>query len=147
MDTAIRSRPTARTTANTSPLTTTSTTSYTTPLVDDTAVAGRDDRGFTLIELLIVVAILGVLGGITAFAVGNLTDGAEDAACETEERTLELAIESYRATEDKWPSSIAQLETAGLIQDSNTAFELTTTLSGGVVIDVKPRAITGGKCA
>lgn len=106
----------------------------------------HDDQGFTLIELLIVVAILGVLGGITAFAIGNLTDQAEEAACTTEERTLALAIESYRATEDAWPSSIAQLVSVGLIEEPTTAFELTTTMTGGVVTDVTPRAIAGGKC-
>lgn len=105
------------------------------------------DHGFTLIELLIVVAILGVLGGITAFAIGNLTDKAETTACEAEKRTLTLAIESYRATEDAWPTTMTQLVTAGLIDSPSSEYELSSTSSGGVIVSVAPRAITGGDCA
>lgn len=114
---------------------------------DDPDTGRGRDRGFTLIELLIVVAILGVLGGITAFAVGNLTDSAESTACDAERRTLSLAVESYRVTEEAWPTSMAQLVSAGLIDAPSDAFELSSTSSGGVVISVAPRAIAGGDCA
>jgi prepilin-type N-terminal cleavage/methylation domain-containing protein len=109
--------------------------------------AEQRDNGFTLIELLIVVAILGVLGGVTAFAIGNLTDKAETTACNTERRTLALAIESYRATRDAWPTSMNQLVSVGLIDRASTTYELSSTSSGGVVVSVAPRAIAGGDCA
>jgi prepilin-type N-terminal cleavage/methylation domain-containing protein len=105
------------------------------------------DRGFTLIELLIVVAILGILGGITAFAIGNLTDRAEVTACDAERRTLTLAIESYRATRDAWPTTMTQLVQAGLIDGASDTHELSSTSSGGVIIAVTPRVIAGSACA
>lgn len=111
------------------------------------ANVAASDGGFTLIELLIVVAILGILGGITAFAVGNLTDKAETTACAAEKRTLSLAIESYRTIKDSWPTTMTQLVSSGLIEQASSTFELTSTLTGGVITDVVPRAITGGTCA
>lgn len=115
--------------------------------VDAPSPTPRRDGGFTLIELLIVVAILGILGGITAFAIGNLTDKAETTACDAERRTLSLAIESYRATRDGWPTSMTQLVSAGLLDRASTTYELSSTSSNGQIVSVAPRAISGGACA
>jgi type IV pilus assembly protein PilA len=48
----------------------------------------RGQGGFTLIELLVVIAILAVLAGVAVFAVGNLTDGADENACKVEKSTF-----------------------------------------------------------
>ena len=57
----------------------------------------RGQGGFTLIELLVVVAILGILAGVVVFAVGNLTDDANENACKIELRTMKTAVEAYKA--------------------------------------------------
>jgi prepilin-type N-terminal cleavage/methylation domain-containing protein len=57
----------------------------------------RNDSGFTLTELLIVIVILGVLTGIVVFAVGQFSNRGEVAACKTAAKTVEVAVESYRA--------------------------------------------------
>lgn len=54
----------------------------------------RGQGGFTLIELLVVIAILAVLAGIAVFAVGNLTEGADESACKTEKDTLNTAVQA-----------------------------------------------------
>lgn len=59
----------------------------------------RDD-GFTLIELLIVIVILGILATVVVFAVGGITDTGQSAACDADQRTLEVAVEAYFTQQD-----------------------------------------------
>ncbi len=83
------------------------------------AKRAQGQSGFTLIELLVVVAILGILAGVVVFAVGNLTDDAEDSACDIELRTIETAA-AADATTGGSAASVADLVTAGYLQDANT---------------------------
>lgn len=53
--------------------------------------------GFTLLELLVVIAVLGVLGGVAVFATGALGDDSQEVACSTDERVLRTAQQSSRA--------------------------------------------------
>lgn len=55
----------------------------------------RNERGFTLIELLIVLAILGILIGIVAMSVGDLTDTAKKRGMASEHGTVLTAIDTY----------------------------------------------------
>ena len=66
-------------------------------------------QGFTLIELLIVIAILGILAAVVVFAVGNVTDNAEESACEIEVRSIKTAIQAVRADTGSFPASYAAL--------------------------------------
>ena len=50
--------------------------------------AAKGEGRFTLIELLVVIAILTILAGIVVFAVGNSTENAGIAACETERSSI-----------------------------------------------------------
>lgn len=70
----------------------------------------RSQSGFTLIELLVVVAILAILGGVAVFAVGNLTDEAEDSACLIEKRTMKTAVEAAKADDGSAPDATQFLE-------------------------------------
>jgi len=64
-----------------------------------------DNEGFTLIELLIVITILGILAGIVVFAVGTTGSNASTAACQADKKTVETAIEAYKATTKSYPTS------------------------------------------
>jgi type II secretion system protein G len=68
-----------------------------------------DEGGFTLIELLIVIVILGILAAIVVFAVQNLTGQSATAACQSEFKTVETALESYKAQVGSYPSDFATL--------------------------------------
>ncbi len=57
----------------------------------------KKDKGFTLVELLIVIVILGILATVTVFAVRGITDKGQKSACAADQKTLEVAVESYFA--------------------------------------------------
>ena len=67
------------------------------------------EGGFTLIELLIVIVILGILATIVVFAVGGITDTGTSASCKADKKTLETAVEAYRAQNGAYPTTEAQL--------------------------------------
>jgi general secretion pathway protein G len=57
----------------------------------------RNDEGFTLIELLIVIIILAILAAIVVFAVGTTTKNASVSSCNADAKSVETALESYKA--------------------------------------------------
>ena len=63
-----------------------------------------DEGGFTLIELLIVIVILGILAAIVVFAVQNLTSQSDVAACQAQYKTVETAMEAYKAQTGAYPN-------------------------------------------
>jgi general secretion pathway protein G len=64
-----------------------------------------NQSGFTLVELLIVIVILGILTGIVVFAVGGFSDRGQTAACKSDRKTVEVALEAYRAKHGGYPTS------------------------------------------
>lgn len=60
-------------------------------------------KGFTLIELLIVVAIIGILAAIAVPNFLNAQLRAKIARCESDMRSIDLALESYRLDNNLYP--------------------------------------------
>ena len=54
-----------------------------------------NERGFTLIELLIVLAIMGMLVGITALSLGGLIGSTETTTKNAERDQVQTAIDVY----------------------------------------------------
>lgn len=54
-----------------------------------------DDAGFTLIELLIVIVVLGILAATVIFALTGTASDAAVASCNTDAKSVELAVESF----------------------------------------------------
>jgi len=77
----------------------------------------RQEEGFTLIELLIVIVILGILAAVVVFAVGGITDKGTNAACKSDVKTLETAVEAYYAKNTAYPLTGGALVTAKLIRE------------------------------
>lgn len=68
----------------------------------------RED-GFTLIELLIVIVVLGILATIVVFGVAEFQTDSEKTACQAQVKTLQTAVEAYRAKNNNSNPTIAQL--------------------------------------
>jgi general secretion pathway protein G len=104
------------------------------------------DGGFTLTELLIVIVILGVLTGIVVFAVGAFTDRGETAACNADKRSVESALEAYRAQNDAYPAANDwnALTTGGYLRSapSTGEYTITFTAAGAVSGDIVGGAVT-----
>jgi general secretion pathway protein G len=79
----------------------------------------RTDGGFTLIELLIVIVILGVLAGVTVFAVQAFNEEGQESACLADKKNVEIAVEAYYAKNNStWPASISALVSSGYLKES-----------------------------
>ena len=62
--------------------------------------------GFTLIELLLVIAIIGIMSAIGAFAIGTKIKQARDADRQTDIYEIRLGVEQYRIDQFKYPDSL-----------------------------------------
>ena len=71
------------------------------------------EGGFTLIELLVVIVILGILAGVVVFAVSGINDKGEDAACQTDTRTLRTAMEANYAQNNNYVATPANWNGTG----------------------------------
>lgn len=67
------------------------------------------EGGFTLIELLIVIVILGILAGIVVFSVNFIADRGTNAACKTDVKNVQAAVEAYRTGHDNYPGTLDEL--------------------------------------
>jgi type II secretion system protein G len=71
--------------------------------------ARKADGGFTLIELLIVIVILGVLAGIVVFSVNFIQNRGTQAACRTQVKNVQTAVEAYYADQGSYPANLTAL--------------------------------------
>jgi prepilin-type N-terminal cleavage/methylation domain-containing protein len=110
--------------------------------------ARENEGGFTLIELLIVIVILGVLTGIVVIGVGAFTDRGQTAACKSDKKIVEVALEAYRAKVGHYPDETTsilrfkQLTDDGYLKEAPTGTGYTISISdtNGTI------ATTGGLC-
>lgn len=114
-----------------------------TPFAVSFEVPERESRndGFTLVELLVVVVIMGVLATVSVLGVRGLTDRGQASACESDQRVIEVAVETWFADESLATSGTlteAALVDAQLLRDESTLFDVQ---ADGTVVPV-----TNGAC-
>ncbi len=103
------------------------------------------ERGFTLVELLVVIVILGVLSGVVVFAVSNLTQKSQSAACAADERSITDAEEAYNARVGGYVSE-AQLVSQGYLRQESALHDVTLT-SGSYEVTPVASCLTGDELA
>jgi len=69
----------------------------------------RDERAFTLIELMVVIVIISVLVSIAIATSSMAKATAYRRACQANLRTLDGAVHTYQASQNKWPSGMSDL--------------------------------------
>jgi prepilin-type N-terminal cleavage/methylation domain-containing protein len=77
------------------------------------------EKGFTLIELLVVIAIMGVLmvGALIAINPAQKINQAKDANAKAGADQITSALQSYFTTNQSYPTTLAQLQTAKELQN------------------------------
>ncbi len=53
------------------------------------------ESGFTLIELLVVIVVLGILAATVVFALSGVSGQSSAAACNSDAKTIDVAIQAY----------------------------------------------------
>jgi len=94
----------------------------------------RPERAFTLVELVLTITILGILAGIVVFAVGNINTTATTDACAQEKSTISTALETYKAQNGSYPSSITDLTSGSGALLKTTPLDYTIDSSGNIVV-------------
>lgn len=89
-------------------------------------------KGFTLIEMLVVLAIMGVIVGLTLFGIGGAREASRDAKRKADLEVLRSAVEIYKADCNKYPlgegnpSSVLATSGDSLSGDGSSSSCLTT---------------------
>jgi prepilin-type N-terminal cleavage/methylation domain-containing protein len=66
--------------------------------------------GFTLIELLIVIVVIAILAATVIFALGGVTSSSAQAACNSDAKSVEVAVtafKNYPGNGNNWPAASA----------------------------------------
>jgi general secretion pathway protein G len=76
----------------------------------------NDEQGFTLIELLIVIVVLGILAAVTVFGLSGTASQSAQAACKSDARTVEVAVDAFHANDNLglWPAALTDLTAPGV---------------------------------
>lgn len=80
----------------------------------------NNKKGFTLIELLVVIAIIGLLATLSVIALNTARMKARDARRVSDVKQMQTALEMYFDKFYKYPTSTADLSTAGFMSSIPT---------------------------
>lgn len=99
----------------------------------------RGQSGFTLIELLVVIAVLAILALIVLFNVLGVANKGKSSSCNTDEQTIQTAVDSYYNDTGKYPDGNGDTATPGNGDPVDTA-----ELQSGSYIHSQPNTSVDG---
>ncbi len=70
----------------------------------------KKSRGFSLVEVMVVVVIIGMLAGAVTIAVGGHLETAKTNRAKSDIATIVDAVEAFRLTKGRYPTSEEGLE-------------------------------------
>ena len=76
-------------------------------------LANRNIRGFTLVELLMVIGIIGLLAAIAIAQFTSYRASAIDSQMKSDLKNAAVAMESYFAEKQSYPTTVTTITTAG----------------------------------
>lgn len=98
------------------------------------------ESAFTLIELLAVIALIGVLAGLTLAGLGYVQQKSAMSRAEVEVASLSAAIESFKMDYGAYPESVAQL-----FPELTGAPGATVNTNGKVFFETTARMVTNNR--
>jgi general secretion pathway protein G len=103
------------------------------------------EGGFTLIELLIVIVVLGILAAIVVFSLTGVAGQSKQAACTSDAKSVEIAVDAYEAANSQAPPTQADLTPTYLHSwpSNNNGYTISLDGSGNVLVAPNPPG-TGG---
>lgn len=87
----------------------------------------RQNEGFTLLELLVVIAVMGVLAAIVTQQFVIYRSRAIDAQMRSALKSAAMAMESYFADFQSYPTSVVGISTVGFRQTSGVTMTINVT--------------------
>ncbi len=102
----------------------------------------KKHTGFTLIELLVVMAIIGILSGVVLTSLNGARQKGRDARRISDIKQIQLALELYYDSNNKYPLSIGPANNSVLVNSGFIA-SLPVDPSNNAVYEYRPYASTG----
>ena len=87
----------------------------------------RRSDGFTLLELLVVVAVVGILAAIVIQQFNIYRSRAIDTQMRSDLKSAAMAMESYFADFQSYPTSVGGIKTVGFRQSSGVSLVINVT--------------------
>ena len=87
----------------------------------------QQQKGFTLLELLVVVAVLGILAAIVIQQFSIYRSRAIDSQMRADLKSAAIAMESYFADFQSYPTSVVGIKTVGFRQTNGVSMVINIT--------------------
>lgn len=106
-----------------------------------------ETRGFTLVELLIVMVIIGVLAGLSLFALSGARESARNARRKADLETIRSGLEIYKADCDTYadPGTYGNITSGSVLGASLTGGDGTCPGNSNTYIEEIPNDTLSGQ--